>query len=284
MTHRRPILVDIDGSNAGWSALRWAASEANRRSLPLQLICSYSPRIVSTYGSMYNSAWEQAGRADRRLAEDLLSEAIEWIGRCYPLCGMEAGTIEGDRVRVLLDLAPDTDSLVIGARSTGLMGFHSVDPVARSLTAHAGKPVILVQQEPLPAGERAPIVVFSRFDHPAGPALNYGFEHARHYNTRLRVVRWQPTGWWTHAQRNKASWYATEELLFDELATWRSRYPDVSATGAVRPAARLPLECAGAQLLIVGEPRNPRWYWRRPRELRTLCQARRPTASIPNER
>ena len=232
---------------------------------------------------MYNSAWEQAGGTDRQFAEDLLSEAVEWIGRCYPLCGLTADTIEGDRVRVLLDLAADADSLVIGARTTGLIGFHSVDPVARSLTAHAGKPVILVQQEPLPAGERAPIVVFSRFDHDAGSALNYGFEHARHYNTRLRVVRWRPTSWSTRARRNKASWYATEELLFDELAAWRGRYPDVSVTGAVRSAARLPLECASAQLLIIGEPRNQRWYRRQPHELRTLCQARRPTASIPNE-
>jgi len=140
---RRPsrrVVVGIDGSAAADGAVDWAADEADRRSLPLEVI----------------HGWERPFAADPALTADVhaLAEVDAAttldaaVARARERCGapVQGRLIEGNVVDALLASGAGSAVLVVGSAGRG--GFRSmlVGSVAQAVAEHAPCPVVVVRR------------------------------------------------------------------------------------------------------------------------------------------
>jgi len=155
----RPIVVGYDGSPASSEALRWAATEAERRDTALRIVHVPSPRLLpapqpippsrltspSSLVPPSSLVHETDGDAlMRRLqlvhaeAERVLLEAVDELRPDHPGLRIQVMAVLGDVVPVLVREAADAELLVIG--SSGSTG--------SQLTADAPCPLVVVPARP----------------------------------------------------------------------------------------------------------------------------------------
>ena len=125
----RHIVVGIDGSETGWPALQWAATEAAIHDAVLEVIVAWSAA-----GHQHTDKDTHGRPSTREAARDIVAYARERLDRLG--VGGELREVEGVPSAALLEAARAADLLVVGTRRRGaareiLLGSTSHDCVLR---------------------------------------------------------------------------------------------------------------------------------------------------------
>jgi nucleotide-binding universal stress UspA family protein len=249
----QPIVVGVDGSPAGLSAVDLAVREADLRNRPIRVV------YANTWAS--HPAWVDvapSGQVAQRLAaepRETVDAALERIAASssVPATG-EIAT--GHPAAVLVHASQRAALLVVGHRGRSLLALGSV---ARNVAAHAACPV-LVARGALDAGGEVLVGVDGSPCNDA--AVGFGFEEAA-----LRGVDLVAVHAWTGPVSTgpgdmlpltyDADEVAAEEarVLAEALAGWQDKYPDVIVIRRLvrTHAVRALKEATGrAQVVVVG--------------------------------
>lgn len=254
-----PVVAGVDGSPGSLAAARWAAVEARSRRRPLRLVHAY--RWPPNYGAapMY-ATWPVVDELEiKKGAQETVELAAEQIRAEYGSVEVEAVSVEGSRVPVLLAESERAALLVLGSRELGTVGSVLLGSVGAGVAARASCPVVVVRG---PAGnpdEGAAVVAAVDGGETSAQVLEYAFQHAERYGVGVRVV----LCWWAHLYR-PAGWLTetyhqaqtrAEEWLSVALAGFAEKYPTVPVTPMVmeeHAVDGLVAESMNAYLLVVG--------------------------------
>jgi len=146
MTAAKPstgwIVVGIDGSEPSRAALRWAATEAHRRNVGLQVVTcwSYPPMPFGVY-ELPISGGSLAAEA-RQAAE---AEVDEVLGADRSSLDVQIAVVEGAPSLRLLDYDEAADLLVVGSRGRGGFAGLLLGSVSQHLAEHARCPVVIIR-------------------------------------------------------------------------------------------------------------------------------------------
>ncbi|WP_405566871.1 universal stress protein [Streptomyces sp. NBC_01167] len=260
MTHA--IMVGVDGSAESVSAADWAAQEAVRRRLPLQLVHAWLWQPVDV-------PVVQDGETQAQAAKGMLQQVEQDLTDRYPTAQVSADVVGDTAVSALLDAAERADMLVVGSRGHGaLLGF-LLGSCGLQVISAAHCPVIAVRaraEDDLPV--RDEVVVGQQGGVKDSKAtLQFAFEAAAARGSAVRAVRawslppvlaYSPAS--MHLVDSAGGLEPYERAALDEaLAPWRERYPDVPVVGHVEmgSAGQVLLSATpGAALLVVGRRRR----------------------------
>jgi nucleotide-binding universal stress UspA family protein len=255
-THHHTVVVGVDGSEDSLRAVRWAAAEADRRSVPLRLVHAFDRTEEHVVGQ------PALGNQDRDIllaqARRLLTESAAVAETAVPGLEVEAQLVVGYPIPVLVDESDRAQLMVLGA--TGRTRFLELlaGSVASGLAAHGRCPVVVVRGAEQPSTS-APVVVGIDGTPASETAIAFAFETASARHAPLVAVHAWQTPLVGTVPPDPAVVSAVEgvahEILAERLAGWSEKYPDVQVRRAVvndRPAPLLAREAAGAQLLVVG--------------------------------
>ncbi|RCH61649.1 universal stress protein [Streptomyces sp. SDr-06] len=248
------ITAGIDGSVESLDAADWAAREALRRGLPLQLLHAGEEPGART------GLPELDVPADR--VRHTLEDAARQLSYAHPALEITRRRAAGPAADALVSAAGSSEALVLGSRGfTGFAGF-LVGSVALAVSARATCPVILVRAGERPedehwdseAGPYRPVVLGLDLDHPSDDLLAYSFEAAATRRAPLHVLHT-----WTVPLAPSAS--AVDPVaekraaLAAALSPWRSKFPETEVSEKVlhgRASHHLLMASTKASLLIVG--------------------------------
>ncbi|MHA6794271.1 universal stress protein [Pseudonocardia bannensis] len=254
-----PVVAGVDGSERALQAVRWAAREADRRTVAL--------RLMTVCGWMTDQHPEGPGLSPE-YREKLLTVARGHLGTAVTAAREVAPGIEvaqevraGFPAPVLTEESTRTQLLVLSDRGQGGFTGLLLGSVAVAVVAHASCPVVVVRAS-MSAGlvpDTGPVVVGVDGSPTSEAALAFAFDTAARRRAPLLVVHtWQDLmldpkvapllDWDARA--------ATERrVLAERLAGWSEKYPDVEVRRLVtrdRPARALREQSVDAQLVVVG--------------------------------
>src|SRR4051812_17596594 len=219
MTVQGVILVGVDGSQAAWSALQWAATEADATGR--RLLVAHVSDVRSVEGTVDP---EPFGRS-------LLAEAIAALAATHPRVAVTTELLSGDPARALIDLVEDAEIVAVGRGRRGLPGL-LLGTVAFRVLAHSSKPTAVIA-----AGTRASAnaIVVGVSDSAGGAAaLRFAFEEAQTRGAQLVAVRsWSERDWRLAVGAalpltTPNRWEAEERTRLDDcLRPFRSSFPSV---------------------------------------------------------
>jgi nucleotide-binding universal stress UspA family protein len=141
------IVTGVDGSQASYDALRWAAIEARRRSSRLEIVHAWLiPELMVPTGAVFVGAPEELERASR----SVLDTAATWL---EAELGDEGGkppehelrSVAGSPASALLEQARGADLLVVGARGLGPFRGLLLGSVSHQCASHSTCPTVVVR-------------------------------------------------------------------------------------------------------------------------------------------
>lgn len=140
ITEQRPVVVVVDGSPAGASALRWAVDHAATLGQPVRAVMIVSPTAFALAGidgiaflgerDAFDDAVALERVIERAIPEPETREAID------------RRVVVGPGIDRLLDEAQDASVLVVGQGGRSLA--HRLVSITRALVAQATCPVVVV--------------------------------------------------------------------------------------------------------------------------------------------
>jgi nucleotide-binding universal stress UspA family protein len=139
------IVVGVDGSDGGATALEFAAAEAALRETRLRVVSAWEiPAAV--YGSGFAPPLEpETFDAFRVSAQQVADDALATVNKLHPSLQVETVAVKGQPADVLLEQGADAELIVVGKR--GLGGFKSLllGSVSQQVVQHATCPVVVVR-------------------------------------------------------------------------------------------------------------------------------------------
>ncbi|QUC60008.1 universal stress protein [Streptomyces sp. A2-16] len=262
----RPVVVGLDSSSRSLAAADWAAREALRRGLPLQLVQAWE----GVTSPQDRERPELNG--PRLLARRALADVAGRLRGTYPRLSLSTRHIAGSAPDVLIAVGAEAELLVLGSRAVSGVGGFIAGSVAQVVVGHVARPVVLVrdrgtlEDEHLPDAEGRPsthtpyrgIVVGVDPGHASEELLAFAFESAVLRDASLRVVHaWRPP--YVQAAAVARTHRAVASSAARSLATavepWREKFPTVEVHELVvegRASQALPAAAREAGLLVVG--------------------------------
>ncbi|MCX4755746.1 universal stress protein [Kitasatospora purpeofusca] len=249
-----PVVVGFDGSPESLAATDWAAREAQRRGLPLELLQAWPWPKTDVLGTDEAISWSRQRLAAR---EAELRAALTGTD-------VTSAHVPKDPVEALEAAGRSATLLVLGSRGLGIVRGFLVGSVSHQLLRRAACPVVLVRADtpPSPGGAAGDIVVGVDLNHPCDDLLAFAFEVAGLRAAPLRIVHgWEPPVGSEYLSPTAADGTARDLSAVDRdrldalLADWRSRCPDVDAAARLvkaSPAAALVDASETADLVVVG--------------------------------
>jgi len=137
----KSILVAVDGSDHAFDAVRVAARLATALSAHLTLLSVYHAPSDSLGEPNYSHALGQALGEAQRILEEAKAVAVN-AGAQEPRVEWMAGTPAETIVETAR--AGDYDLVVVGTLGRGRLGAALMGSVSSAVTAHAGRPVLVV--------------------------------------------------------------------------------------------------------------------------------------------
>lgn len=256
MTTRDPIVAGVDGTAAaGWAPLEWAAREAERRDRPLRVLYAFEwDRDESR-----NAAGSEYVEAVWSAAESVTATAVRRARELAPTVAITSVTLIGQPTARLLEIADDTELMVLGHRGHGGFAGLPLGSVSRRVATQAPCPVVVVRGRATAGGP----VVAGVGDSPAAEqVLRTAFEAAADRGCALVAIRscHPPIPRWNTApragdQRAPDPDAAERARLEHQLAPWRERHPGLPVETVIThdsAASALVGASARAQLVVVG--------------------------------
>jgi nucleotide-binding universal stress UspA family protein len=133
------IVVGLDGSPGSVAALRWAASEARLRAVPVEVVIAWAAPPMYGYSALYSTEDFQAD------ATAALQQALDGVRD--ELAGIEVVTTvgEGRPAAVLLAAAEGAAMLVVGSRGHGAFAGMLLGSVSQHCVQNASGVVVVVR-------------------------------------------------------------------------------------------------------------------------------------------
>lgn len=179
-----PIVVGYDGSPASRAAIRWAATEAERRETTLRVV--HAPAWPIGGESSGAAVLRRLGRVHAK-SERLLQGASREILPDHQGLRIELEAVAGDTVPVLLQEATDAVLLVVGAHGRRDAGDRAAVSVRAHLAAHAPCPVVVVPEDWTPCGTPE-VVVGVDGSAASATAIRFAIDHAERVGAHVTVV------------------------------------------------------------------------------------------------
>ncbi len=251
----RSIVVGVDGSSASDTALDWAAAEAVRRGVPLEVLhTSTTHAVAATPGGGAPPIYDETED------EDVLDAAAARARGAFPGISVITRSERRDPASALIDRSTGAELVVVGAHGKGLLARFLLGSVSHRVSSHACCPAVVVHQE---VGTPGLPVAVGVDDSPASDAaLVLAVDEAVLRGVALVIVHgWQPATVGAFdalpvSQEVIDSMHATAgEVVSRAVAMAHERAPGLAvsstmpSTGAV---LALDAESADAQLLVVG--------------------------------
>ncbi|MFE3323553.1 universal stress protein [Streptomyces sp. NPDC059176] len=181
-----PVVVGVDGSDAGLRAVDWATDEAARHGLPLRLV--------------YASRWERYDlgalvhgrdrRSGQESAEDVVAAAAERAGRRDPDVPVTTDALAEDTVAALLAEGRRASMLITGSRGHGALTERLLGSVSLAVATRAPCPVVVVRGDPDGTGGAHGTVLLGVPDATHGPAaVEFALREAAARGAELDAVR-----------------------------------------------------------------------------------------------
>jgi nucleotide-binding universal stress UspA family protein len=252
------VLVGYDGSPGARAALDWALDEATRLSAPVHL--RYVFQWVSEIGVFAVAPPYRPGDPRAR-AQTVVDEAATAAAATHPGLEVRVSVVDGAAAGVLCEASRHARMVVLG--HGGLGGFSGLllGSVGVAVTAHAHCPVVVVRGH-LPVRSSQPIWLGVDGSPESDLAAGFAFDTAARRGVPLAAIHvWDAP---PAPRRNTvpplsydpALIEAAERQLLDEdLAHWRDKYPQVAVTTTVvpgHPGLALVDVSHRAQLVVVG--------------------------------
>lgn len=185
MTMTKGILVGVDGSEAGLRAVDYAASEAQRRDLPLRLL-----HVIPSERYLYPSmgSLERATQEFRRSGRAALADATTRAAAVVDEDRIETSLLAGDRLYCLVEVAREGALLVLGNERRGRLERLITGSVVSGLAAHSPIPVVVVPDSWTPETVYGRIVVGVKHYDDCEGLIRYALRLASERGAGLRVV------------------------------------------------------------------------------------------------
>ncbi|MFJ5230936.1 universal stress protein [Kitasatospora sp. NPDC088391] len=254
------VVAGYDGSAQSLAAVEWAAAEAGRRGAELTVF-----RAWPWLGLNDPEADESLDPAQSAELAELEALAVGLAAR-HPGLVVFTRTGAGDPADALVAVAEHYDLVVLGSHGPGGLSGMLAGSVALAVAARAGRPVVLVREEPLPAPAGPPEVVVGLAGEESAAAVEFALEGAGRLGGRVRAVHgwdmvplWSAAvpGWMPPITDTDVQDAALREELARVTAARAAAHPDVELTveTALGGAGRAVLEAADtAALVVVGRP------------------------------
>jgi nucleotide-binding universal stress UspA family protein len=135
MTHR--IVVGVDGSEHGNTALRWASEEAKVHGGEIVAVFAWQLPFVGMPGAFDRSEME-------RKCKDFLEATVDVV-LPKPEVPISRYVAEGDVSASLIEAAKGADLLVLGSRGRGGFAGLKLGSVSQECVQHAACPVVIIK-------------------------------------------------------------------------------------------------------------------------------------------
>lgn len=188
-THRNGahVLAGFDGSAPSVRALRWAAAEAERRGIALEIVACYS-------GPPAVGIWAVPCDLDA-LRDEIVADVTAAVGAlraAHPRLAVTGRVVLGRPGEELLTESKAADLLVVGTSGAGAVESLVLGSVAFTVARHAACPVVLVPDADPPGFDHPqdrPLVV-AGYDgsDAAGAALDWAVAYTDRIGGELLVV------------------------------------------------------------------------------------------------
>jgi nucleotide-binding universal stress UspA family protein len=258
-----PVVVGIDGSEEATRAALYGAWEADRRRVPLRIVCAH--QLVPPWGPavvIADDAWEHGWLREQ------LAKARSAVAERYPDLAVQTRAELGSTPSVLVDESQTASLVVMATRATaGLVG-HLTGSFSAQVASHAECPVMVLR----PIGEFSddptefrgkPVVAGIDGSPESERALAFAVDQAIARESELQAVfAWdmfdihdvEPLVDESYSLTDSAE--KAERLVTEATSGWSGRYPDLKITSsAVHSAdavATLAEIGSRAGLIVVG--------------------------------
>jgi nucleotide-binding universal stress UspA family protein len=251
------VVVGVDGSPSGESALRWAMNEARRTLLPLHVVHALENEVVLSSG-------HQLGTKEAPASSDpIMTAALDVVRATAPELATTPHSVTGFAPTTLIAASKIAGTVVVGSHGRSAIPTALLGSVSQQVAIHSSCPVVIVREDGTRGDPRSGhIVVGVDGSEASQPAIGYAFAYASSTGKRLTAVHtwwWEPlegvslgepwVGDWTQIASQE------EALVSELLAGWSQRYPDVQVRQHVvrgDPVVELLDHSEGASLLVVG--------------------------------
>ena len=253
--HRR-MVVGVDDSPASRAAVAWAARDASRRGRNITLVHVLPTAEAGEWMDVPVAEGYLAARKER--GRELLDEALLRVTEAAgagSAVDVESQLVVDSTVPALVHFSKDAEMVVVGCRGLGTLTGVLLGSVSRGLLHHAHCPVAVIHDSRPPASD-APVVLGVDGSPTSVAATEIAFDEASWRGVDLVAV---------HACSDDnidivdVGWADLEtlgaEVLSEQLAGWRDRYPEVrvrSVVARTSPARWIVEQSDAAQLIVVG--------------------------------
>ncbi len=139
------VVVGVDGSEGGRSALSVAVEEAALRNAGLRIVTAWQMPPAVVAGFAFDSGFYQQSMAEaRQHAETTAAEAAAKVAELQPSISCEQSVVQGQAAEVLLQEAKDAVLIVVGTRGHGGFTGLLLGSVTQQVVHHAPCPVLVV--------------------------------------------------------------------------------------------------------------------------------------------
>jgi nucleotide-binding universal stress UspA family protein len=280
------VVVGVDGSEHGYAAVRYAAAEAARSGVRIELVHVVPGRVHAAPFMMPmvpDSSFESFGaeilQRGRRVAQDKA-----------PGVEVETHLRIGGRIQELLAYGEHASLLVLGSRSPRSLDRIWTGGTVTSVTAASSCPVVVVPADRESDLARGRVVVGMKSSEDVDELLEAGFALADELHDDLVVLHaWRLEGVYDAviADRTVAEKRQHEqiELIENAIVAHRAAFPEVQVRVYVRhedPAHALLRASRGADRLLLLRPPAGRWIHHLGRVARAVIRdARCPVEVLP---
>ncbi|MFI8091020.1 universal stress protein [Streptomyces sp. NPDC086080] len=186
---RKPIVIGVDPDPDKRSALAWAADEADRRRLPLTLVCTQGEPVPGFRLEGTPPSWEKWRDDLHTAGNDVLERAVAFVEARRPGLDTSVVLAEGHPAWVLAKHSHHATQVVVGSWHLGhareLFGSAAV---ALPLTAHSACPVVVVREGEHTAQQPPYFVVGVDGSPHSAAAVDLAFEEASLRGANLRAL------------------------------------------------------------------------------------------------
>jgi nucleotide-binding universal stress UspA family protein len=279
------LTVGVQDAQRDRVALRWAATEAAGRGLPLHVVHAYEWQPGPVWAGRMRPIPDSLLGEVRAQAESVLAAAVEACRFAEPALPVTGGLIEGPAWEVLCEQSRTAELLVVSAGSRG------IGSVTQAIGERSVCPVVVMPDTQPVSGGPARVLVGLDLECDSHAQLAFGYEHALRWHAVLEAVTcWQPTLLDAQSLLEPVVVWdeaALKERLGAELAPWSQKFPDVQTIATVcecKPVAGLIGRSDDCDLLVLGRPgSHPLRAALGSVHLAVLRQASCPVALVPTE-
>ncbi|MER8157928.1 universal stress protein [Streptomyces sp. NPDC094472] len=242
-----PIVIGLDPDPGRRAALGWAADEADRRRLPLQLVLAQNVPTPGYRPTGGRPSWEEWNESLHTSGDRMLKEAVAFVESRHPQVRVSGLLAEGHPAWVLREQARNATVVVVGSwRLSALQELFTSAAVALPLIAHAPCPVVVVPEpDQVPEAERVAeaehvperqphFVVGVDGSRHSAAAVDFAFDEAALHGSALRALYvWQPPRLGTPDE--EAAVQECRRLLSETVAGRTAGHPEVELRQEVVP-------------------------------------------------